>query len=120
MAREDAQASHDVTQLALDALSADLAMEGVMIREEMNIKWVCDEGLVEKIEDIVQEYKKSRCLLPIRINLLGPPGVGKTEIAQALAQHFKIHHITTKELIAESTAALEEIVAKADEPGADG
>ena len=29
MAREDAQASHDVTQMALDALSADLAMEGM-------------------------------------------------------------------------------------------
>lgn len=119
MAREDAQASHDVTQMALDALSADLAMEGVMIREEMNFKWVCEEGLVEKIEDIVMEYKKSRCLLPIRINLLGPPGVGKTEIGKALAQHFKIHHITAKELIQESMAALEEIVAKGDEPGAD-
>jgi len=119
MAREDAQASHDVTQLALDALSADLAMEGVMIREEMNFKWVCEEGLVEKIEEIVHEYKKSRCLLPIRINLLGPPGVGKTEIAKSLAQHFKIHHIMAKELISESMTALEEIVAKGDEPGAD-
>ena len=54
MAREDAQSSNDVTQLALDALSTDLAMEGVMIREEMNFKWICEEGLVEKIEDVVQ------------------------------------------------------------------
>jgi len=80
---------------------------------------VCEEGLAEKMEEIVQEYKKCRKLLPVKLNLLGPPGVGKTEIAKALAQHFKIHHITTKELIQQSIQELEEIVAKGDEPGAD-
>ena len=84
MMKEDAQITQDVSQIAIDSLSADLMMEGVMIREEMNLKWVCEDGLVEKIDEIVLEFKKSRCLLPIRINLLGPPGVGKTEIAKQL------------------------------------
>lgn len=117
MMKEDAQITQDVSQIAIDSLSADLMMEGVMIREEMNLKWVCEDGLVEKIDEIVLEFKKSRCLLPIRINLLGPPGVGKTEIAKQLSQYYKIHHITTKELVEESIKNLKEIVAKGDETG---
>jgi len=118
-AKEDAQASHDVSQMALDALSADIHMEGVMVREEMSFKWVCEEGLIERLDDVVAEYKNCRGLLPVRITLIGPPGVGKTQIAKDLAAHYKIHHITTKELVEESIAKLEEILAKGDEPNPD-
>ena len=53
-------------------------------------------GLVESIEMVVQEYKQTRGLLPIKINILGPPGVGKSSIAKAIAAHYRIHHVTTK------------------------
>ena len=59
----------------------------------------CDSkkgGLVESIEMVVQEYKQTRGLLPIKINILGPPGVGKSSIAKAIAAHYRIHHVTTK------------------------
>ena len=85
-----------MTLAILDALSADIHMEGVMVREEMSFKWVCEEGLIERLDDVVAEYKNCRGLLPVRITLIGPPGVGKTQIAKDLAAHYKIHHITTK------------------------
>lgn len=38
-------------------------MEAVFLKEIFNIKWVSQAGLVENIDQIVNEYKKSRGLL---------------------------------------------------------
>jgi adenylate kinase len=46
---------------------------------------------------------------------LGPPGVGKTSIAQQLAKDYKIHHITIKDVINKAMADLEKIAARADQ-----
>ena len=61
--------------------------------------WSCNSkkgGLVDSIQSVVHEYKQTRGLLPIKINILGPPGVGKSSIAKAIAAHYRIHHVTTK------------------------
>lgn len=47
----------------LDMLFVDLRMESTFLKETFNIKWVAQAGLVENIEQIVQEYKQSRGLL---------------------------------------------------------
>jgi len=116
MGRDEAQSSHEVSQIVLDALSCNIRMEGVLVREELNFKWHSEGGLVESIEMIVQEYKQTRGLLPIKINILGPPGVGKSSIAKAIAAHYRIHHVTTKDVIDESIKRLEEISNRADQP----
>ncbi len=46
---------------------------------------------------------------------MGPPGVGKTSIAQQLAKDYKIHHITIKDVINKAMADLEKIAARADQ-----
>merc|ERR1712046_243731 len=93
LGKEEAQASADIGTTELDALMVNLRMEGVLVREELSFKWHAEEGLVDKIEMVTQEFKNTRGLLPIKINILGPPGVGKTEIAKALATHYRIHHV---------------------------
>jgi len=47
----------------VDMLLVNLRMEAMFLKETFNIKWVAQTGLVENIEQIVEEYKQSRGLL---------------------------------------------------------
>ncbi|XP_061319932.1 adenylate kinase 7 isoform X1 [Pezoporus flaviventris] len=111
---EDALLSKGLTQMHLDMLLVNLRMESGLVKESFNIKWVAQEGLVENIEQIVKEYKQSRGLLSLKIFIHGPPGVGKSTIAEELCKHYKLHHIKSKDVISEAIANLEEIVAPKD------
>ncbi|XP_065539986.1 adenylate kinase 7 isoform X2 [Lathamus discolor] len=108
---EDAFLSKGLTQMHLDMLLVNLRMESGLVKESFNIKWVAQEGLVENIEQIVKEYKQRRGLLSLKIFIHGPPGVGKSTIAEELCKHYKLHHIKSKDVISEAIANLEEIVA---------
>nr|XP_028572015.1 adenylate kinase 7 isoform X1 [Podarcis muralis] len=109
--RENAFLNKDLTQEQLDELLVNLRMEAVYLKENFNIKWVAQAGIVEHIDQVVKEYKQSRGLLPVKICILGPPGVGKTSIAEELCKHYKVHHIKIKDVIAKAIENLEKIVA---------
>ncbi|XP_022361119.1 adenylate kinase 7 isoform X3 [Enhydra lutris kenyoni] len=104
-----------VKQECLDHLLVNLRMEALFVKENFNIRWVAQTGFVENINNILKEYKQSRGLLPIKICILGPPAVGKSSIAEALAKHYKLHHIKLKDVISEAIAKLEAIVTPKDE-----
>ncbi|KAF1472774.1 Adenylate kinase 7, partial [Pygoscelis antarcticus] len=61
--KENAFLSKELTQMHLDMLLVNLRMESMFLKESFNIKWVAQAGLVENIEQIVKEYKRSRGLL---------------------------------------------------------
>ncbi|KAH0620385.1 hypothetical protein JD844_020775 [Phrynosoma platyrhinos] len=105
--KENAFLNKELTQAHLDELLVNLRMEAVFLKENFNIKWVSQGGIVENIEQVVNEYKQSRGLLPVKICILGPPGVGKTSIAEQLCKHYKVHHIKIKDVI---TKAIENLV----------
>lgn len=46
---------------------------------------------------------------------MGPPGVGKSTIAEQLAKEYKLHHITIKDVITKAMNELEKIAARADQ-----
>uniref|UniRef100_A0A3Q1CW12 Nucleoside-diphosphate kinase n=1 Tax=Amphiprion ocellaris TaxID=80972 RepID=A0A3Q1CW12_AMPOC len=71
-----------------------------------NLNWISEAGMVENMENIVEDYKETRQLLPIRIFLVGPPAVGKSSVAQKLCHHYKIHHINIKDIIEEKITQL--------------
>ncbi|XP_074765379.1 adenylate kinase 7 isoform X4 [Athene noctua] len=100
-----------IKQMHLDMLLVNLRMESMFLKETFNIKWVAQAGLVENIEQIVNEYKQSRGLLPLKVCIHGPPGVGKSTIAEELCKHYKLHHIKINDVISETIANLEKIVA---------
>ncbi|NWX96505.1 KAD7 kinase, partial [Nothoprocta ornata] len=122
--RENAFLIKELTQSHLDMLFVNLRMEAIFLKDNFNIKWVAQTGLVENIEEIIKEYKESRGLLPLKIYIHGPPGVGKSSIAENLCRHYKLHHIKIKDVISETIANLEKIVApkevEADDMGEEG
>ncbi|KFQ39472.1 Adenylate kinase 7, partial [Mesitornis unicolor] len=104
--KENAFLSKELTQMHLDMLLVNLRMESMFLKESFNIKWAAETGLVENIEKIVKEYKQSRGLLPLRVYIHGPPGVGKSTVAELLCKHYKLHHIKIKNVISEAVADL--------------
>ncbi|NWZ63152.1 KAD7 kinase, partial [Acrocephalus arundinaceus] len=110
--KEDAFQSKELTQMQLDMLFVDLRMESIYLKENFNIKWVAEEGLIENIAQVVTEYKQTRGLLPLKVYIHGPPASGKSTIAKELCKHYKLHYVRTNDVISEKIAYLEQIVAK--------
>ena len=44
-------------------LLANMQFEPMFIREQMNIKWHCENGITESIEKIIEEYRTQRNLI---------------------------------------------------------
>ncbi|NXO38436.1 KAD7 kinase, partial [Locustella ochotensis] len=110
--KENAFLSKELTQMQLDMWFVNLRMEPTYLKENFNIKWVAEEGLIENIAQVVREYKQTRGLLPLKIFVHGPPASGKSTIAKELCKHYKLHYVRTNDVISEKIAYLEEIVAK--------
>lgn len=49
--------------MQLDMLFVNLRMEPTYLKENFNIMWVAEAGLVENIAQVVMEYKQTRGLL---------------------------------------------------------
>ncbi|XP_071324087.1 adenylate kinase 7-like isoform X2 [Trachinotus anak] len=94
----------------LEYLSINLSLDAFIIKDSFSLRWTSESGMVENMERIVEEYKDTRQLLPIRICLVGPPSVGKTTVSEKLCNYYQIHHIKIKELIEEKIEQLKEIV----------
>ncbi|XP_034039367.1 LOW QUALITY PROTEIN: adenylate kinase 7-like [Thalassophryne amazonica] len=98
----------------LEYLSIDLRLDAFLLKETFDLHWTSQHGMVENMEKIVEEYKDTRQLLPIKIYLTGPPAVGKSTVTEKLCRHYRIHHISIKEVIEEKISDLKDIVNAAD------
>ncbi|KAM6973300.1 adenylate kinase 7 [Aplochiton taeniatus] len=105
--KENLFLTQDLRQIDIDSISVNLRLETVYVKDKFNISWVCDTGPIENIDSVVEEYKQTRGLLPIRLCVLGPPAVGKSTVTEKICKHYKLHHIRVKDTIAETIASLE-------------
>eukprot|EP00066_Takifugu_rubripes_P026881 XP_011616147.1 PREDICTED: adenylate kinase 7 [Takifugu rubripes] len=104
---EEAFLIPDFSVMEIDALQLNLYMDSVYVKELLSVKWMCESGLVENIELVVEEYRQSRQLLPIRVCVLGPPAVGKSTVSKHICQQYKLHYISLEESISQLDAAMD-------------
>ncbi|KAK2891437.1 hypothetical protein Q8A73_017102 [Channa argus] len=110
---EEVFLTRDLSAMEIDSLLVNLRMESVYLKE-LSINWLCESGLVENIELVVEEYRQTRGLLPIRVCVLGPPAVGKSTVSKEICKHYKLHHISLKEIISETITQLDNTLKNAD------
>ena len=51
---------------------------------------------------------------PLRVLVVGPPGVGKSTVVRQLCSHYKLHHVHAKDMLAEALDALQRRIARAE------
>lgn len=71
--------------MEIDFMQINLRMEGVHLKELFSIKWLCEFGLVENIELVVDEYRHTRGLLvcikqKIETHFFSKKATGKNEL----------------------------------------
>ncbi|KAM3595305.1 uncharacterized protein V6R79_021359 [Siganus canaliculatus] len=110
---EEAFLIQELSLMDLDSIMVNLRMESVHIKKLLSINWLCDSGLVENIDLVVEEYRQTRGLLPVRVCVLGPPAVGKSTFSKQICEHYKLHHITLKGTVSETICKREDAMKNA-------
>uniref|UniRef100_A0A671XHN6 Adenylate kinase 7b n=1 Tax=Sparus aurata TaxID=8175 RepID=A0A671XHN6_SPAAU len=106
-----------VKVMEIDSLLVNLRMESAHLKAPFSVNWSCESGLVDNMALVVEEYRQTRGLLPVRLCVLGPPAVGKSTVCKQICQHYTLHHITLIDTITETISQLEETVQNADPDG---
>ncbi|XP_067273421.1 adenylate kinase 7a [Pseudorasbora parva] len=112
--KEDAYGTKAITNTDLLYLSVHLQTESVFLKDKLNLCMDYESGIVDNISRVVEEYKQTRQLLPIKICLLGPPAVGKSSVAAKLCRYYTLHHIIVNEAISDKVRQLEELLGRSE------
>jgi len=68
--------------------------------EDLGVEWRAQGGLVENAAAVVEEFRESRTLQPMRVMLYGPPASGKSFYAKELADEYELPLIRAADVIA--------------------
>ncbi|KXS22159.1 P-loop containing nucleoside triphosphate hydrolase protein [Gonapodya prolifera JEL478] len=108
--KEQALLQKYFTQYEYDTITMNLKMDPGKAKE-MSFEWKYESGIVENMPLLVQEYKDARGLWPLKIVVHGPPASGKTTVAKALAEHYRIHYVSVEDVMKSVIEKLESRVA---------
>eukprot|EP00002_Diphylleia_rotans_P001374 TRINITY_DN1076_c0_g1_i1.p1 TRINITY_DN1076_c0_g1~~TRINITY_DN1076_c0_g1_i1.p1 ORF type:complete len:685 (-),score=196.94 TRINITY_DN1076_c0_g1_i1:550-2604(-) len=87
------------TLSTVETLLLDIKLKSNLLLEMEGLEWHCKEGFIEKIGQVVQEFRTTRKLTPLKIIVHGPPASGKSLFSQKLSAHYEVPHIKIKDTI---------------------
>ncbi|KAF8821105.1 Dpy-30 motif protein [Cardiosporidium cionae] len=90
---------HILLEKNADLFTIDLLMESTEVMRNPDFNWHCKYGLIANLSVVTREFCEKRDLKPIQICILGPPGSGKTRIAEMLSSQYGIKHIQVEQFI---------------------
>ncbi|KAG7254219.1 hypothetical protein CRUP_009525 [Coryphaenoides rupestris] len=70
--------------MEVDSFSANLRMEAAYVKELLSVPWVCEAGMVENVELLVDQYKHTRGLLEATVSSAEPEDEDSVAAAQSL------------------------------------
>jgi len=79
---------------------------------DLGIEWHAQGGLLAHMPTVVDEYRRSRGLQPLRLLVHGNDEIAKSELASALAEEYKLPYLI-------ASAALDAAAGKEDELGSE-
>ncbi|KAJ3027297.1 UNVERIFIED_CONTAM: Adenylate kinase 7 [Siphonaria sp. JEL0065] len=104
--KEVALLNKNLPQSDFDMLLVNLRLEPGHVKD-MSFEWKYEQGMIEHLPNLIQEYKDARGLSPLKIIVHGPPACGKTYYAQKLAQFYDIHYVELDRVVKDAIARLE-------------
>ncbi|KAG4100288.1 hypothetical protein H8356DRAFT_1290277 [Neocallimastix lanati (nom. inval.)] len=107
--KENAFLEPTMSQDDFNMLQLNLRVEPEKVKE-MSFEWKYESGIVENIQQIINEYKYARGLQPLKIGIHGPPYSGKTTLAKKIAEYYRIHYVNAEQELKEGVEKLETIV----------
>jgi len=90
---------------------AGIRLDGAAVGE-MGFEWQCQEGMLAHMDKVVQEYRESRGLLPLRVLVHGNDDLAKTALAASLAAEYKVPHIVAAEALEAAKAGDDALAAE--------
>jgi adenylate kinase len=106
----------DITQLQLDTLLCNLRFgsDYPTLRRHFGFEFRTGggRGPVEMADALKHEFVAALNLEPVRICVLGPPAVGKSTVAAALARYYGVEHLTEQSVVEYGLDRLAEDAAK--------
>lgn len=113
--REEIYLVESLSQCAIDLLFLNLDLDGFYLRDMVDGMRVYEGGLIDNIDRIGDEFTKTRNLGPVRICVLGPPGIGKTFYAQKLQKEYKLPYLESQQVVEYSIQKLKKILENPEE-----
>lgn len=82
------------------AMSLDLKIEPSKVMQDPEFAAHCEppgmhckEGLVRNVRRVAEEFCRARKLQALKVLVAGPPASGKTTLARAVSEHFRIPYL---------------------------